>query len=237
MKEFLVLRSVLIIIFFLVFRLVVLSQDVKFHLMYRTAPNTTALEFQTEHISSDYGIRNSSGNSKWHRGIDYSVLLGNDDKGYRLISPVNGTVTGIYKGNYIILIIKGDNNSGNFGYGHIFETSNEPSIVVGNMVLKQINGKPGKYAIIDLSHNPIIAFGSEIGTVTYNQQTYNVSQTISVGQDIAPLGDSDSDNAHLHLYLTSDPYSNPNVIANINIAKNPLQLLYHADNKFDFVID
>ncbi|MEI6060470.1 MAG: 3-coathanger stack domain-containing protein [Bacteroidota bacterium] len=103
------------------------------------------------------------------------------------------------------------------------------------MVLAQINNKPGKYAIIDLSHNPAIAFGEAEGNTTYDGITYPVCRSVLAGQDIAPMGNSDATNVHLHLYLTADPNINPN--NNIDNAKNPLQFIDHVNTNFDISID
>jgi hypothetical protein len=231
-------RIRVLIVFLILATNAVLGQNPQYILQYRVSSGSAALPFLTEHIKSDFGIRNSGGNSRWHRGIDYSVIpkdAGDGDKGYRLVTPVAGTVSRITRGNYIFIIIDAAGPT-DFGYGHIFEESNAVAVSLGGMVLQQIDNKPGEYAIIDLEAIPIRVFGTALGTVTYSGHPYPVNSiTVTANQDIAPLGDSDANNAHLHLYLTTDPEGNPN--NDVDIAKNPLQYLNHANTQFDIIIN
>lgn len=143
------MKKIKVLIVFLIFATItVLGQNPPYILQYRVSSGSAALPFLTEHITSDFGIRNSGVNSRWHRGIDYSVIskdAGDGDKGYRLVTPVAGTVSRITRGNYIFIIINASGSS-DFGYGHIFEESSALAVKLGGMVLQQIDNKPDEYA-------------------------------------------------------------------------------------------
>ena len=204
----------------------------QYDLQYRVSYDSPKINFITKNITSDFGLRRDA--SLFHRGIDYSVLTGDDDMGYRLITPVTGNVKKIHGTNYIILVIDGPNNN-DFGYGHIFDKSNLFDYDTKGMVLLYVDGKPGTKAILNLNSNPISAIGPEIGTVTYNDVVYPVGTFVSAGTDVAPMGNSGIDNVHLHLYLCEDPIINPNTI--LNNAKNPLQFINHEETNYDITIN
>ena len=56
----------------------------QYDLQYRVSYDSPKINFITKNITSDFGLRRDA--SLFHRGIDYSVLTGDDDMGYRLIT-------------------------------------------------------------------------------------------------------------------------------------------------------
>ncbi|MCX6273547.1 MAG: PKD domain-containing protein [Bacteroidetes bacterium] len=180
----------------------------------------------TDHIISDFGKRNCSGATDWHRGVDIT-LPGTEDYGFHLLSPVNGIITQLKRvGTYIYLVIDGPENL-DFGYGHLFN-STSPPIQVGDLVLKQCNNSTS-LAIINIAAGK--ALGPVAGaTVTFNGITYTVTNHAVQGQVIAPLGNSATNASHLHLYHPADPALDPQGIAN---AKDPFEVIPHFNTAYD----
>ncbi|MHC1707134.1 MAG: PKD domain-containing protein [Bacteroidales bacterium] len=180
----------------------------------------------TDDIVSDFGRRNATGASSWHRGIDLTVS-GSEDYGYHLITPVSGTVTKLVVSatGYKYIVIDGTGNQ-DFGYGHIFNDQSLP-IVMGDLVLKQCNNI-SSYAIINLATGK--AIGPSNGSmVTYNGINYLVSNQVQQGQVIAPLGTSGQVASHLHLYHPLNPYVDPQDVSN---AKDPLEVMTHYSTSY-----
>lgn len=199
-------------------------------------------DYSTWDLNSDFGMRRYE-SSKWHQGIDYNIADGNtntDETGYHIIAPFDGRFTFVTLDNgYKYFIIQDRNNSNrNLGFGHIFSKNKGVTQKSGDMVLTKSDN--GTWVIICLSTG--IAYSLINGlAVEYDDVTYVTQNTCNAGDPIAPLGNSGGDNSnfdtHLHLYYAEDPTHGVSSSTQRNNAKNPLQIVNHANTNFDISIE
>ncbi|MGK0174095.1 MAG: hypothetical protein ACI9AT_000473 [Ulvibacter sp.] len=104
-------------------------------------------DFEMQDVASDFGRR--EGNSRWHKGVDFSPEGGNGDLGYAIRSLTEGTITKIKRiGNYKIVVVEEDDNDTDrdgFGYGHIFRNNDN---TVGDFILATLTSHPNYNVII-----------------------------------------------------------------------------------------
>lgn len=177
---------------------------------------------QSLHVVSDFGRRESVPNSKWHLGIDVSTQAGDTDLGDGILPIEAGRIVRLKgTGDYKVLVIQGQNI---FGYGHLFfsgPVSQQNGMRCGNFVLKAMNSpNQSKYAIINLMTGTAIA---EINSGTVSHPMVNGGQPIPVTNFItdinvpfAPIGDSDTDDAHIHLYRFNNVPAHTDIDYNSN---------------------
>lgn len=185
--------------------------------------------FEDSHVVSDFGKRES--NSRWHIGVDFSRIGGNEDAGDRLY-PVEGGAISLIKGSntYKVAFINGENR---FAYGHLFNdgTVGNSSLRSGDFILKKMDFPHNNfYAIIyaPQGEDPVV-FGQVTGRVTeatLNEGGSMLVQTfISEHDPIGPIGNSGGGfEAHLHLYS----FLNTPVVADISSD------YYHRDRRGGF---
>lgn len=208
--------------------------------------NTTE-NFIVGDITSDYGRREHPGATKWHRGIDYN--LNNTDVEDHVLSVNDAFVQKIYiSDTYKVLITAGDHH---FGYGHIFENGTPPGIGMtrGDMVLKKMEGANVGYAIINLA--TMTAIGRTAGltnpVVEYPEGSGEfITVTDEVNQDdpIAIIGNSGTNNVHLHLYMFYDVWiaiqdigQNDGGHNNITNARDPMSVISHPNTEYEVSIE
>jgi len=197
----------------------------------------TAVNWETDNIISDFGMRINPGGSIWHQGVDFNdnTTSATGDYGYPLLSPFNGTVKKLEIGSYKVLSFQ-DNlgNNYNLGYGHIFSdayaTLSTP-VVRGKFVLYKFLYNGEHYAIINTLTNVAISDinGYSFTYTSTDGQPYTTTNQIITGQAIAPLGGSGGYMTvpHLHLYRFVDPVANQLQYHNKPNCKDPLQILDH----------
>ncbi len=193
--------------------------------------------FNSLAISSDYGRRDCTCSTLWHRGIDYNGngTGGDGDLGYHLLAIDSGTVAQI-RGNatYKYIVIDGEGNN-DFGYGHIFG-SNDNS--VGNLTLKSIIGENNAFAIIYHPTDTTIAISAENGDqVVFNGDTLTTTNRVARGQVIAPLGNSGTGFAHLHLYKFDNPTLDHTPLLEAGNCNDPLHIVAHEQPNYIITVD
>ena len=109
-----ILYSLIILIFYLS-----LSGEFTFQFALQ---NGNAQDFQTNDIYSDYGMRISGDDSKWHKGVDYSRIESN----IHLLAIDNGFVEEVYlnRESWKYKVLKINGNQLDYGFGHIFYDAN-----------------------------------------------------------------------------------------------------------------
>jgi PKD repeat protein len=169
---------------------------------------------KSKHITSDFGRR--GGNSRWHMGVDYSIVSGNNDIGDAIYPIDTGAVTYIKgKERYKIICFQNLNGSQQFGYGHIFSRkriiANDTTTAIrnGNFILTRMDGDYVEYFSIiycPQSGDTIAYAPINTGTVTHpginRGQPLNVTNRISPNVPLVSLGASGggNSNGHIHLY-------------------------------------
>ncbi len=182
------------------------AQDDGYVLKYAKTGQTNEVQYTKYDIVSDYGARAEG--SYWHRGIDFRRV--GQPVGDRIKSPCPGTVKKIQGSNgYKYIIVEGEDDHANLGYGHIFETFGptiDIPLLIENMVLILTQEQPPIYVILNIDEAQ--AYGIEEGFVTYNEQEYPVTNTVSADQELAIIGNSMNIGytvePHLHLYAFRD---------------------------------
>ena len=146
-----------------------------------------AQQFQTNHISSDFGRRNAG--SDWHGGVDYTVLQGNADRGYHLLAIEGGDIVALRagQGNYKYIVVEGGSN---FGYAHIFRGDtgiDDYPMRSGDLVLWRgaDPGNPGlfRYAILSTSLGE--GWATWADDIVYENTTYAINDEIEQDDVIA----------------------------------------------------
>jgi hypothetical protein len=160
--------------------------------------------FETNQISSDYGMRVADG-TRFHQGIDYAGPVfgsgiasieggpgiganGQDLRASILrISVTNGLKYVIMRGEYT------------FAYLHIFENGNEWPMRNSGFVLDELPNNNG-FCIINIASG--VAYAQIAGlNVNYMGQNYTTTNRVSQDELFAPIGNSAANNAHLHVSL------------------------------------
>lgn len=168
---------------------------------------TGASNYAISHIVSDYGPRNSSGDSFWHRGIDYQP---NKQRGNKILSPCNGTIRRIRKkGRMFYMIVEGATGQSHFGYAHLFRNVTitegqfwEEGPAGREMAIYNLDDK--EYIIINIDPANRYALAASTitrDTITYKGVLYNIQSGVTTDKPLAILGDSGAEGRiHLHLY-------------------------------------
>ncbi len=168
---------------------------------------TGASNYAISHIVSDYGPRNSSGDSFWHRGIDYQP---NQQRGNKILSPCNGTIRGIRKkGSMFYMIVEGATGQSHFGYAHLFRNVTitkgqfwEEGPAGREMAIYRQN--EDDYIIINMdpaNRYALAALTITRDTITYKGVLYNIQSGVTTDKPLAILGDSGAEGKiHLHIY-------------------------------------
>ena len=186
----------------------------QFDLMYKVCDTCQATSFLEDKVSEDFGRRPTG--SRWHKGLDYSPAVGDGDVGYQLLALQDGTITQLDVTGYKYIIVQsgaeGTQPAIIWGFGHIFtDLSNE----IGNFEVAQLlapNNDESAIVYKNDSGDVLDVFGNVAGTIEYNDTTYVVTNQITTGQPLAPLGSSGgfATMAHLHLYnFTIPDHPNP----------------------------
>lgn len=192
-----------------------------------------AVNFPANGIADDFGPRDLG--DDWHGGIDYNSNMndGNNDKGDLILAPNSGTIVNV---NYLI----GEDNdgfkyivfdAGNFRYlfGHVFYNTNDAWEITENeqtIVAKRMESpNEESWAMIIPYNNETMYIGQVDGSVEYNGEIFAVSNNISAGQPISPIGISGNVGAHLH--LNTIPDSEDSYDDNHN--RNPLQYINYVN--------
>lgn len=243
-----ILRSFLLFFTILLLQITLYSQNDIYYLRYQTINDPNAnpptynapTEFETQHISSDYGRRHCEGcTSQWHRGVDYNNSHVVGDRILSINDAIVEKINGDYGYKYIIT--SGEHH---FGFGHLFtdETPPQSGLVCGDMVLKKMVGSD-KYAILNLTSMTAIGCidGIENPMVEYNGQNIEVTDVVDADQPIGIIGNSGTPptNVHLHLYMFSDVClaiqgTNHNNITN---DRDPLQFISHPTIDYKISIE
>jgi PKD repeat protein len=156
----------------------------------------TVTNIENLHFASDYGPRTQNGDYDWHNGIDYGPEGGDDDLGYKILTPVECDIVKINFGNmYHWIQISGNHD---YAFGHIFRSDSESGSTLGSMVMYIENFR--NYIIFTDEGIALAEVTNPKQTITYNGTDYNVVTHRAAGQSIAPLGDSSADPAHVHFY-------------------------------------
>ncbi|MEI6577331.1 MAG: PKD domain-containing protein [Bacteroidota bacterium] len=190
------------------------------------SPVNFKINSSTVDLTSDYGKRQGTFNSSWHRGVDLVPAAYPDHLGFHIISPFNATIAQIYKlGDYVAVVLDGP-GANDLGFGHIFSgMSAWPNpIVLGDMVLLNVpNGIGSSIVILDKTMGKAWCTVSGI-YFTYGNVSYVTTNQILAGERLAPMGDSDATNVHVHLYRHVNPAGGVQDAAN---CKDPLKILNH----------
>ncbi|MBK8442397.1 MAG: T9SS type A sorting domain-containing protein [Sphingobacteriales bacterium] len=206
-------------------------------------------------VVSDFGRRNGTGISNWHRGVDITLKdPATDDTDFHLLSIVGGKIARIQgnAGGFKLISIEGNSSQHHFGYGHIFDDKDDGyPIRRGDMTIVQFknNDTPPKDELA-IIHHPVggtpVAYANSIGininfTHPFTNLVYSLVTTniVAQNQPIAPLGTSGNVASHLHLYRFVDPYIHDpnNLLSTISIqdkenCKDPLTLLSHYGTQY-----
>ncbi len=218
-----------------------------------TANNSygNSTEFETKHISSDYGKRYllPGQGTRWHRGVDFAIK-GTPTYQWDHFTSINtGTIKKINgSAGYKYIITEGTQPDSlhHFGYGHLFEQAQpNPSYKRGDLVLIKMDSVLNQYAIIDLSSTEERAFGQVTGTATYNfngtDSIWDVTTDINQGDVLGNIGRSKGTGnygyMHVHVYL----FKNINIALgnqgqglfdNIHNDHDPLQFISHVNTEY-----
>lgn len=176
----------------------------------------TAYFSQPDQVASDFGPRYVKRKDlpdtpyDWHGGIDYNGFVGDgdDDKGYRLRSIVDGTIHAISTGSLKYIVIDGAEHD--FGYLHMFvdgtATKSNP-IPVGDCKFVLLDNFESTYGIL-VPHNgqqrllavcPNNNCSNRKYTIPGTQTTLTATNQVAAGDIIGVLGTSGKVGAHLHL--------------------------------------
>jgi hypothetical protein len=201
--------------------------------------NTT--NYITSDILSDFGRRRGVAITNWHRGIDFSSVVGDGDVGYHIMPVLGGVVSYLdVADDYKYISVEGVQN---FGYGHIFRDGKlvgNQEMRSGDMVLKHmLPPNQLQFTIIyDPGNGTPVAIGYiNGGRVEYNGDTLTVTNQVAANRPIAPIGNSGKyfvGKAHVHLYNPHNGYINPQ---DINNGKNPLEFVTHAQPTYTVSIE
>lgn len=213
----------------------------------------TSTEFPTTEIADDFGPRQLKKNSytfkeyDWHGGVDYNSNIndGNNDFGNLLLAVEGGNILedGVLASEgYKRIVVEGEHN---FAYVHIFKGGSVPSngMKVGGCILKYLNSPydntwviifqiNGSYTAIaphkDYPNGPPVAsFTDDSGDL----QTISVETSVSQGDPVAPLGNSGTLGAHLHLQISTQGVS-----ISDGYAKDPLGIVKHDEPAYNIEI-
>lgn len=198
------------------------------------------MPYATNLIADNYGPRqNGTDIYDWHGGIDYNSAVGNSDMGDLVLALEGGTIYGSLGSGYKRLIIQAEGNLPNFGYGHFFITdggNGSLPIRSGNCwLMLDSNGNRCIVMLVDgvASAIGIKQVGVTPGMVFFNDQNLTVSNTITGGSPLGPMGYSGIPNGtHMHLF------SNPDNQTSIHdlVTKNPLQFVTYDHPSYDVKI-
>lgn len=201
----------------------------------------TSRNMPTSFVTSDYGRRDNPGGTEWHKGIDLSAEGGDQDLGDHILAIESGTVRLLGGSNaYKYIAIDGVNN---FGYAHIFRDlvpSGSDYYQLGDLFLKRMDlPHAQKFAIIlypyDLATPAAATAIADVnGTVTFQGHTINVRNNVNANEIIAPIGDAQGGNAHLHLHKFNNI---PTFTNSRNNTKNPLEVVAHAEPDYSIEFD
>ncbi len=188
-------------------------------------PQTFRINSTTTDVNSDFGKRDVTNASTWHRGIDLN-LAGINDLGYPLLSPVTGRISRLqaFGDNFVYLIIDGPGNQ-DIGFGHLFQNGPLPRLL-NDFVL--ISAGSDDLAIINLKTHQAISTVNNL-QLSYNGVSYVTSNQVQAGQAIAPLGNSSDVAPHVHVYHPLNPDLDPQDVSN---AKDPLEILTHYNTQY-----
>lgn len=204
--------------------------------------NTTE-NFVVGDITSDYGRREHPTASKWHRGIDYNL---NNPLGDHILSINDANIQKIGAGSGYKYIITGGDNY--FGYGHIFTGGEVSSTGMkrGDMVLKKMY-LVDEYAIINLTSmtaigrtagitNPVVEYPEGSGDFI------TVTDEVELDDPVAIIGNSGTDNVHLHLYLFYDVWVAIQEVGtgghnNVTNNRDPMYVISHPNTEYELSIE
>ncbi|MFN0213171.1 MAG: PKD domain-containing protein, partial [Saprospiraceae bacterium] len=214
------MRKNILLIVLLIFGYFVLAQNlqVPYGRLNAQGDGYDLHNFQTREVISDYGMRASDG-TNFHRGIDYvpDGYLEDD----AVLSIESGVITSIFEGaGAKRIVIAGDNNGHRFAYLHIFENG-FPS-TRGQFVMDYLPNT-NTPVIIDLVNNRALSTVNNIN-FNYNGQNYTTTNHVTQNWPIAPIGNSGTMGAHLHLSLLESgnlPSSSTESIDPWNAVVNP----------------
>lgn len=202
------------------------------------------VSLNSNHITSDFGRRDCPPcTNKWHDGLDISGSNDDpdDDIGYKIRSISSGRIRHIVHGTYKAITVEGDGNNENFGYGHIFRTSVNavPGFIFHHWESKDI------YIIVCLDEgyaltdaNLVSGDHEDVNGVTYSFDDGTLRNTVNAGDIIAPIGDSNTGGAHIHLYnfvsLGLGTFRENRRWSNL---KDPTRLLWHLSPDYTVTIE
>ncbi|OGS19804.1 MAG: hypothetical protein A2252_02735 [Elusimicrobia bacterium RIFOXYA2_FULL_39_19] len=189
-------------------------------------------------ITSDFGPRNVIDGTWFHQGIDFSAAAGDADYGTPITAIESGLVTDIGRlNNSSIYQIRITGIYGEWAYLHIFRNNvfkiNNWELRLG-VILKNPNApydsKSANIIILwsGTQAQKILALADYTGYLVFTGDSYildingnpiKTQGSVSLGEQIAPMGDSGTGDVHLHLGLN---YPND----------NPLQILQHQESDF-----
>ena len=228
-----------------------LAQDIRYLPYYNNSNYGTPVDFPANGIADDFGPRDYGDN--WHGGIDYNSVM-NDvdaDLGDLVLAPYSGEIVDVNRligtvfnsAKYITY----DVGEYRFLFVHLFHntsawefTENDETIVVKRME----SPNEEKWAMIIPYNNQTMYIGQVDGSVEYNGEIVAVSNNISIGEPIAPLGNSGNDIiAHLHLNtipdneeLYNDDYnSNPLQFVNYQAPEHVISVSGKSGQNYDWV--
>ncbi|MFD2916824.1 CARDB domain-containing protein [Psychroserpens luteus] len=170
------------------------QSDYNFDIQYYDGENHY---FKFSDVSSDYGLRRLSNTNlyDYHGGLDFAF---NGIQGNIIIAQKEYTIDRIdVDGNGLKSIVFTDGTS----FRHIFLGTSIPDCnnesTLGGFLLIERFCNTDEYVIINTIDN--IAYGPNNGTITYNGNPYNITNTIGIGNKVAPIGNSGGYGAHFHL--------------------------------------
>jgi len=198
--------------------------------------------YTTSHVESDYDMRVTTG-TKFHQGIDYLPRAA--CRGDAVLSVEAGTVAFV-KGNGRLKNIVVQNGNRAFVYMHIFRSDGVgDGMRSGDFILQAVGSE---YTILNMNASPAIAYARTSGLrVIYKRysnsaksDTVYTTNQVASGAMIAPIGDSETNEPHLHIALIEapKPFQNNHADPAFQGGRDPDRSidpwteLAHADNDF-----
>ncbi|OQX78540.1 MAG: hypothetical protein B6D61_05245 [Bacteroidetes bacterium 4484_249] len=263
MKKILICLTIISVHVFIVNLSIAQVQNDIYNFYYQehtTANNSygNSTEFETKHISSDYGKRYllPGYGTRWHRGVDFAIKETPINQWDHFTSLNTGTIkkiNGLAGYKYIITEGTQPDSLHHFGYGHLFEHAQpNPSIKKGDLVLIKMDNVLNQYAIIDLSSTEERAIGQVTGTATYNfngtDSIWDVTTGINQGDVLGNIGRSKGTGnygyMHVHVYLFKNidialGNQGQGLYDNIHNDHDPLQFISHLNTDYyvDIMVD
>lgn len=199
--------------------------------------------FPSNGVADDFGPRRVP-STNFHLGIDYNSSMddGNNDKWDLILAPFSGVTVDVNRlwttaYSYKQLCYQPYLEDYRLIFGHVYDnTAKTYSINSETIGLVGMSGNlnANKWAQIFIVNGETIALGQVDGLATYNGVEYEVSNQVTAGEPLVPLGNSSTTGAHLHLNTIPEVETSSTGTSFYN--SNPLQFIDYPKASYNLTL-